>query len=243
MISAASMRLAAAARSNAVRPGLRHLTLLLFVLLSACSEVVLTKPNLPLTQRPEITLVPAIALSVIDDEAGERGGLYAAQITKAIVDAYPRSVEAVAPGAAAAPGRVALSIHIRQLGAFFNRSQSSIMDARAARNGPEGTVADWDGVAAAAVGAGPTASGTVYAHLPGNWSGIAFLEIEVRDRRPGKSAAFAFVLAAERFRPNELGYMEARMAADDAWQEIAPRLVAFIDAAIRKVKAEAGTPS
>ena len=207
--------------------------------MASCTEVLMTKPDLALTKQPEISLAPRIALTVIDDGAGERGNAYAGQLGEAIASAYPQAIESRQSRAEPPVGRVTRVIHIRQQGAVFNRTRSSLLASGGSTlTRVEGTTTGWDGVVAAAATTEPVASGTVYVLLPGNWSGIADLDIEVHDRRLGQTASFTLPLVAERSRPNDLGFVAAMMVADDAWQSIAPRLTAFLDAAVRKIKTE-----
>ena len=217
----------------------RSIFILLACLLSTgCTEIFLTKPDLTLTKQPDIALAAPIALAVIDDEAATRGGAYAAQLAKAITDAYPHAIELRAATADDASGRVAVTIRIHHLGAFFNRTVYSVLNAGPETTELRGTVADWDAVAAAAFRTGPVSQGTVFKDIQGNWSGIADLDIVLVDQRPGRAANFTVPLAYEHSQPNVLGYIGAMMLADDAWRTVAPRLAAFLDAAVRKVKAE-----
>jgi hypothetical protein len=215
----------------------RIFTIFAALLAAGCSEVKLTKPPLALAPQAE-ALVPPLAVAIIDDEADERGRDYAAQLLKAILDAYPRSTEALPPNAIAAPGRVSMTIHIHQLGAFFNRTRSSVLRVSPELTRIKGSMVGWDSVVAAAATSDPLVSGNVYLYLPGNWSGIANIDIAIEDTRPSHNASFTIPIVAERSRPNDLGYVGATIVAASAWHEVQPRLAACIDAVVRKLREE-----
>ena len=127
----------------------RYAALLSICCVTACTEVFLTKPSLPLTPQPEIVATPPIALAIVDDEADQRGGPYAAQLAKAIVAAYPRSIVAAEANAGDVAGQISMTIRIHHLGAFFNRTRSPVLTGGQELRVVRGDVADWDQVAAA----------------------------------------------------------------------------------------------
>jgi hypothetical protein len=179
-----------------------------------------------------------MAVSVIDDEAVDRGGDYAAELLNAIHEAYPQATEPLPPNAAPRPGQVTMTIHIHQLGAFYNATKSSILAKEQNLHGIRGSTKGWEPVVKAAVLADPVVAGTVYKNRPGNWSGIVNIDIEITDARPGHGAAFVIPLIVERSRQNDLGYGSARIVSNAAWSEIRPRLAACIYAAVKKLRDE-----
>lgn len=204
-------------------------------MLAGCSnEILLIKPKLALKNQPNISLARPIAFKVLDDEIGVRGVKYSAQLVEAICNAYPHSFEAVSPDSIAIDDRVVINIRIRQLGAYFNRTRKSALGPRAS-HAIKGSVAGWGRAVAVARPKQPVVSGTVFVVLPGNWSGIAHIEVEVLDRRPGHLASFTIPIAAERSRPNDLGYVGAASVANEAWGSVGPRLAAVLEAAVQKV--------
>jgi len=206
---------------------------------AGCSETILMSPDLKLTEHSDLKLLPPIALWVVDEESAERGTAYAGQFAAAILNAYPGSFELLEPSATAGEGRVRVTIRIRQLGAFFNRTKSSVLMRDPDQTRINGTIADWHEVVAASTRqTGPDISGSVYVLLPGNWSGITNIIVDVEDRRENHAAVFSLPLATERSRPNDFGYAAARLAAEDAWDNTVPSLTAFLDSAVRKVKSE-----
>ena len=222
--------------SDAVYRKFPYITFLLLVLVAGCSkEIVLIKPKLTLTSRANISLAQPVAIRVVDDEAGGRGVKYSAKLLKAICNAYPHSFKAVSPDSIAVHDRVVINIYIRQLGAYFNRTKKSVLGSRAYRVINKKNIAGWGRVIAAAQATQPVVSGTVFKYLPGNWSGIAHIDVEVRDRRPGHFASFTISIAAERSGGNDLGYARATFLASDAWNSVGPRLAAVLHAANQKV--------
>jgi hypothetical protein len=210
--------------------------LCLAFLASACQRFILTQPNITLAQRIDVPLSPTVALTVRDDEQSERGREYAAQVAMAINASYPQSIEAVTDPRAPAQDRVNVELRIHRLGAYFHSSKTALLAGETIA--VTGKVDDWRQVVAAARTAQPIVSGTVYTYLRGNWSGIAYIDLVVRDLRPGHSAAFTLPLAAERSGPNDFGYFRARGVASEAWDAVSPQLAAFLDATVQKLKAE-----
>jgi hypothetical protein len=208
---------------------------LLALLLAACGKQVPTQPTLTLIPRPDLQANPPINLVVLDDQASERSG-YAAQLAKTIQDAYPRAISAPMQ-TTPAPQQVTLKLHIRYIGASFNQTKDAVLSNQTV-DPPRGNAADWQPLVTRAIGLHAVSSGWVYKKLPGNWSGIAHIDIEVTDRRPGAKAAFRFPLVAERSAGNDFGYARAQMVASDAWSEIGPRLAHFLDSAVHKVVTE-----
>lgn len=212
---------------------------LLTVFLCACGgREVLTKPDLALTRQPTLEVRPPINLIVTDDQAAERGSGYADQLSKSIRDAYPQAVISLPTDAAPASGQVTIAIHVRQLGAFFTNERGSVLNKAGGIAPARGTPTGWEPVMAQIAKYPSKIAGTQFIYLPGNWSGIAYMEVDVRDRRPGRTAAFSFPLAAERASGNDLGYLRAQMLASDAWGEVSKPLSVFLDAAVRKIASE-----
>lgn len=205
------------------------------ILLTACDRVVLTKPELTLSQSPTLEARPPLHLVVMDDQAAERGGNYAEQLGKSIRDAYPRAVALAAEPVA---GQATVILRFRQLGAFFTNNRGSVLQAAGGISAPRGTSSGWESVMAELGGYRSRVSGNQFLILPGNWSGIAYVEVEVRDQRPGRAAVFGFSLASERATANTLGYLGAQMVASDAWGEVEKPLTAFLNAAVRKLANE-----
>jgi hypothetical protein len=197
-----------------------------------------TKPTLEMAAHPDAVLAVPIALTVVDEQTGDRGADYRIQILNAICDAYPRAVEAMATNAGPIPARVNMTVRIHRIGGFFSNARAPLLAQNRERIEPTGTVDDWRPVILATSGTGRLTEGRVFVFLPGNWSGIVDLDIELRDLRPGHTADFTLPLAAERQRPNMHGYIEARIAAGEAWDAVQPRLNAFIEAAVGKLAVE-----
>ncbi len=74
--------------------------------------------------------------------------------------------------------------------------------------------------------------------LPTIWNGVAYVEIELRDLRPGRSANFTVPLGAEHVNANTLGYLTAQSVANSAREDVSPRTVASLDAAGKKLGTE-----
>jgi hypothetical protein len=199
-----------------------------------CTKQFLTAPELTLTERRDLVVAPPLAIAVIDSQATERNGDFATQTSAAIRKAYGNAVEIVPGDFARTEGRVLVRIRIRQLGAFFNQ----VLPPDKLTSAIQGNVADWAAVVAASGATDVLASGTVFKYLNGNWSGIAFLEVELRDWRPNRGAAFVMPLVAERVTPNRGGYFGAMMIAAEAWDQVNPRLTRFLDAAMQKLASE-----
>jgi len=179
------------------------------------APIVLTKPDLILKQDRNIT----------------------AMATK-IMAAYPNAIKAA--GSLGSDSRsVFVEIRIRKLGAYVNRSGEQSM------LGPvdptQGNVGDWDRTIAAAADPDPTVSGTRYKYIASNWSGVANIEISVKDLRPGHSESFHFPIIAERIRQGDLGLLRAYSVADSAWEDVGPRIASFLDAVIAKLAVDERT--
>jgi hypothetical protein len=213
-----------------------HLVALAAVFLGGCSTQVLTTPDLALNAQPMLVADPPIALRVVDEQVEGRGEAYADRLMQAILAAYPHAIERAPDGSAPVPRRVNMVVRIKQLGAFFHLTSSSVLPNPFGLR-MVGSVEDWAPVVRASVSSEPMASGSVLVG-GGNWSGVAYLEVYVQDLRDGRGAAFKLPFIAERAAPNSFGYMSATMVADRAWDEIGPRLAMFLDASVRKVAAE-----
>jgi len=219
-----------------MRAGAAFSSALLALALSACSEVSLTKPDLALAPKTQ-GLNPLLELRVVDDQSGERGGDYANRLAMQIRDSYPRAIE-LASTPAPVEGRANLTLHLHFLGAQFNRTRNSVLGNAPDLTVARGTVDGWQPVVTATAGNGPVSSGTVFVLLPGNWSGIAYLDAEIRDLRPGHNAALVIPIAAEHSAPNKLGALQADLQAASAWEAVTPRLAALLDATIAKLGVE-----
>lgn len=219
-----------------MRAGAAFSSALLALALSACSEVSLTKPDLALAPKAQ-SLSPPLELKIVDDQAGERGNDYASRLATQIRNAYPHAIE-LASAPTPVEGRANLTLHIHFLGAQFNKTQKAVLPNTPSLTTARGTVDDWRPVVAAAAGTGPVSSGTVFSNLSSNWSGIAYLDAEIRDTRPGHQAALLIPIAAERSGPNKFGALQAQLEADSAWDAVTPRLAALLDATIAKLAAE-----
>lgn len=202
--------------------------------LSGCSEVSLTKPDLELASNAQ-RLDSPLELQIVDDQANDRGGGYASHLAGEIRSAFPHAIElAQAP----VEGRANLTLHIHFLGAHFNRSKNALLPNQSILTAARGTIDGWQPVVAAAAGQGAVSSGTVFVNLPGNWSGVAYFDAEIRDLRPGHNATLVIPIASEHSAPNKLGALQAEIQADSAWEAVAPRLTALLDATIAKLAAE-----
>jgi hypothetical protein len=226
---------------NMLRPQMIPKPISVFVmlfLLVGCTERFATAPDLELARRTVPPSSVPVLVSIEDDQANERPKDYSQQLLKQLCDAYSGALEASPATSTIAPGRVSVTIRIHQLGAVFNRTKSSVLAVSPSLDQPRGTFGDWTDVISASRRLEPVASGTVFAHLPGNWSGITYLDVEVHDQRAGHAADFTMPLVAERSRPNKWGYFEAQGVAADAWDAVRPRLIAFIDAMVSKLGRE-----
>jgi len=65
----------------------------------------------------------------------------------------------------------------------------------------------------------------------------------VDDLRPGHSAAFRQPFYAEHVAPGQWDNLTGMALANDAWDDVEPRVAAFLDAAMRKVISEQAAPS
>ncbi len=205
--------------------------------------IILTKPDLVIKGSKTVALSHPLLLSVVDEQANEglgdyartRDENYAAGLATEIVSAYPSAMKA-AKTTTDQTGSAVVEIRIRRLGAYVNRSglQSMLGPVSA----QAGNVGDWGAVIAAAADTGPTTFGTRYIRVSNNWSGVANLDIVVKDLGPGHSASFHFPILAERIVQNDFGAMRATSIADSAWENVAPRLARFLDAAVEKLAAE-----
>jgi hypothetical protein len=210
------------------------------------APIVLTKPDLILKQDRNTALLSPLNISVIDEQANEgagdyvaiRGGEYATAMATKIMAAYPNAIKAAGNVGSDSRG-VFVEIRIRKLGAYVNRSGEESM------LGPvdpaQGNVGDWDRAVAAAADPDPTVSGTRYKYIASNWSGVANIEISVKDLRPGHSESFHFPIMAERIRQGDLGLLRAYSVADSAWEDVGPRIASFLDAAIAKLASDERT--
>ena len=210
-----------------------HLLAVVAVLLGGCSTQVLTTPDLALNAQPTLVADPPISLRVLDEQGDGRGEDYADRLAQAILAAYPHAIEKAPDGAAPVARRVNMLVRIKQLGAFFHDTSTSVLPSPSALR-VVGSVGDWAPVIRASFSSEPPVSGTVFIG-GGNWSGVAYLEVYVQDLRDDRGTAFKLPLIAERAAPNTLGYMSATIVADRAWEEIGPRLASFLDASVRKV--------
>jgi hypothetical protein len=209
--------------------------------------IFLTQPGLVIKGNKTVSLSRPLLLSVVDEQANEgdyartRDENYAAVLTTAIVSAYPNAMKA-ATKAGGEPGSALVVIRIRRLGAYVNRSGRESMLGPV---DPEiGEIGDWSAVIAAAADTGPTSFGTRYARISNNWSGVANIDVVVTELGPGGAASFHLPIVAERFVQNDFGALRATWVADSAWDNVAPRLARFLDAAVEKLSAdEQGRPA
>ena len=221
------------------------------LVVAGCTETTrLTKPSLALSAQPALTLSPRVAFTIVDDEAAGRGAAYRDELAKTICAAYPGTFAYHPSTEFPVPGKAALTLNIRQLGSYFNRSPASRLRRPVAHPASIKTdFEDWSTVIRSATTGEPLIKGQVggWLLLPGlyhGWSGIAHIDREIHDNRPGHSFQAAFSIAAERSAPNSLGFITASMTADDAWREIAPaigRLFAATAEKIRKDQSRNGT--
>ena len=223
--------------------------ILILALLSvgACTGPVQTTPVLTLQPLPSpVPSAPVLDVAVIDwHSAGDAS--YANQFASFIRNAYGPAVRIVDPNSPSA-GRVTLEIRIVELGAVRNRRRDTHVKIDIESVAAIGNVGDWSKVLAAAPLRGPPVSGKMVVRrdtgqaIPNNWSGIAHMEIKVDDLRRGHSAAFRQPFYSEHVAPGAWDQLTGMALANDAWDDVEPRIAAFLDAAMRKVISEQAVP-
>ncbi len=214
------------------------------LLITGCTDpTVHTKPRLTLHGQPQTVLQYPIGFAIVDHEAAQRGSEYAAELTTTICKASPRSLKAFPAAKLPIEGTVSLRINIRRLGGYFSRQENTVIRASDTRHTNAGDIAGWASIIKTAKGNQPVTAGRtprviIGAPIYAGWSGIAHLNVEIMDRRAGSNATMTIPLAAERAAGNMLGYMSARIQADEAWQAVAPQLARLLEGSIQKVSAE-----
>lgn len=221
------------------------------IVVAGCTETTrLTKPSLTLSAQPALSLSPRVAFTIVDDEAAGRGKDYRDRLANAVCVAYPGAFSYRPAAKFPAKGQAALTLNIRQLGSYFNRTPASRLRRPVAHPASiKADFEDWSAVIRSATTGEPLIKGQVggWTILPGlyhGWSGIAHIDIEIHDNRPGHSFQAVFSIAAERSAPNTFGLISASMTADDAWREVAPaigRLFAATAEKMRKDQSRTGT--
>jgi len=209
-------------------------TLLASFVSVGCTDHVLTTPELALVHHSDVSTPPKVIIRVTDDDAAERDASYADKIATLISDAYP-SVFTKAIPLTDSNTKIAISIRIRKLGAYFREINPAFSN-----NVVTGQVGDWNVVVQSSGLSQPVIGGYVFKYSPGNWNGVSELEIHVTDSRTDHTADFTLHLLAQRWKPNTLGYLSAHNAADDAWRVVNSELSAFFDATALKLSAERG---
>jgi hypothetical protein len=214
------------------------------LLLGGCGDTLRTTPELtlrPLPQAPPKS--PILGLAVVDLEGAQRDPGYATRFAGFIRDTYGDAVQIV-PSKTPLAGRANIIIRIIWLGSYKDRRHDTNTIADQFLR-PSGNLADWAPVVAATASSGAVLSGQVRVLrktgqvVPGAWSGVAYLEVEVNDLRRAGGAAFRLPLYAERVDTSNLS---ALSLADDAWHETNLRLAAFLDAAMQKLMRERAPP-
>lgn len=206
------------------------LALLLTLTVAGCAPVSLSDAGLPVAARPARLLDPPVALSILT-EPGVGDPTLAASLTQALLTAYPGAL-ALRADPAPLPGRVNLAIRIRQLGP----AQAGAIPPRDAPPRASGTVADWATVVEAVAALGPVPPPPPAG--PDDRTGVADLTLELRDRRPVRTADFALPLAAERRRAGGGDARAGRDAVSQSWAAVSPRLSSFLDATVQKLAGE-----
>lgn len=221
------------------------LVALAVVVVTGCTETTrLTKPSLTLSAQPSLTLAPRVAFTITDDEAAGRGAAYRNELAKKICAAYPGAFTYRPAAKFPEQGKASLTLKIRQLGSYFNRTRASRLRRPVAHPASiEADFKDWAVVIESAATGEPLIKGQVagWLILPGiyaGWSGIAHVDVEIHDNRPGHSFQAAFSIAAERSAPNTFGLISASMTADDAWKEVSPAIVRLFAATAEKVRVD-----
>lgn len=212
------------------------------MILTGCTETTrLTKPKLSLTSQPERNLSPRILFTIADDEAADRGQDFARSMATRICAAHPGAFRYLPSVAAPPPGQVLVTMRIRQLGGYFNRTRfSRLRQPVATPESNEQDMEDWGNVVVSATTGQPMIAGQVGTYLitPGlyhGWSGIAHIDFKINDARPGHSLEAQFSIAAERSALNTFGFATAALTAAEAWGIVNPAINRFLLAASNKV--------
>lgn len=194
----------------------------------------LTKPDLSTKSNQELSLKTPLLVTVVDEQAQERGNDYSGTLMSEIKKAYPKA--ATTATAKPTDARQAfVEIRIHKLGAFLCSGTSMSMYGTV--QAPGGAIADWQSVLVTANDTEGPVSAIKYVNL-NNWCGVVNIDVTVRDDRPGRIAAFHFPILAQRLHKDDLGALAAYAVAGEAWDNASERLMRFIDASVRKLIAE-----
>ncbi len=197
-------------------------------LISSCATERYVSPALSDGPRTGLHPRQPVLAAVLDARPEPMPQNAAAELQADLTRIYGSSFEWAGTAAATPPGRVSIRIHIIAFGAYYGKRFISTKEyTDALTRAHEKATDTWEPVLGSIAGQNAVLAGSLPAE--GWWNGIARIDLEIEDTRGAVPIRFILPVAGEH-REAGRGSSSGDLAALEAWERTAPRLLAALDA-------------